>query len=74
MVREVVYTRKLVTFYRILVQAVLLFRLETWVVSLHIGRTLGGFHHQVICKLTGRQTRCKVGGSWFYSPLAAVLA
>ena len=47
-------------------QVVLLFRLETWVMSPHIGRTMGGFWHLVICRLMGRQPWFKVDRSLVY--------
>ena len=34
---------------------------------LHIGRTLGRFHHRVVCSLTGRQTRRMMIGMWVSS-------
>ena len=44
------------------VQAVLLFSLENWVVTPHIGRALGGFRYQVAQRLTGRLLRRKPDG------------
>ena len=38
-------------FYTALVQAVLLCRSESWVMSLQIGKVLGGFRHQLIQRL-----------------------
>ena len=38
----------LVGFYLSVVQVVLLFVLEMWVVSKHTGRILGGFYYRVI--------------------------
>ena len=34
-------------FYKVVFQSNLLFGSETWVVTLRIGRTLGGFHHRM---------------------------
>ena len=39
--------------YVAVVQAVLLYGLETWVISPLIGSTLGGFHHIVTYRLRG---------------------
>ena len=38
-------------FYKSVVQATLLFRLETWVMASRIGWTLGGFYHRVAHRL-----------------------
>ena len=40
--------------YMVVVQAVMLYRSETWVMKPLIGRVLGGFHHRVALRLTGR--------------------
>ena len=37
--------------------------------SPHIGRTLGGLHHRVDRRLTGRQMRRVCDGRWRYTPL-----
>ena len=31
----------------------ILYRYETWVMTPHIGRVLGGFHHRLACSLPG---------------------
>ena len=41
--------------YVAIVQAVMLYGLDTWVVYPRIGRTLGGFHHKMARILTGKQ-------------------
>ena len=46
------------------VQTVLLFVLEMWVISPCIGRILGRFIHQVIYQLALRHLIRKLGGSW----------
>lgn len=61
-------------FYLTVVQAVLLFGSEMGVMSPFIGRTMGGFHHQIICRLIGSQPRRQAGGSWSYPPLTASMA
>ena len=43
--------------YLALVQSVLLYISETWVMTPHTRRVLGGFHHRVAHRLTGRQPR-----------------
>ena len=62
------------TLYRTLVKAVLLFELETWVMSPHTRRTMGGFDPWVIFQMIGRQLRRKVDGSWVKPPLVSEMA
>ena len=53
-------------FYVSVMQAVLLYASETWVISPCIGRTLGGFNHRVTRRMRGRTaygTRWEVGVS-----------
>ena len=38
-------------FYKVVVQATILFRAETWVVSPRIYKTLDGFRHRVVLRL-----------------------
>ena len=40
--------------FKSVIQAVLLFRSETWVVTPHMGTALGGFQTQVARRLTGK--------------------
>ena len=54
-------------FFKAVVQAVLLFRAETWVVTSCMGRVLGGFQYQVVQRLTGRIPRRKTDGNWYYT-------
>ena len=49
-----------------MVQAVILFRSETWVMTPHTSQALGGFHHIVDRQITGRQPRRIQGVSWEY--------
>ena len=35
-----------------------------------IGINLGGFHHQVVRRLTGRQLKRRLDGTWDHPPLA----
>ena len=39
------------------VQSVLIYRSETWVMNTRISRVLGRFHHSLACRLTGGQTQ-----------------
>ena len=45
------YPRNSGNFYKVLVQATLLFGAESWGMPPCIGSTLGGFHPRVICRL-----------------------
>ena len=40
-------------FFKAVVQAVLIFGAETWVMTPHMGRSLGGFQHRVARLITG---------------------
>ena len=50
-----------------MVQAVLIFRLETWVVTPRTGKALGGFQYQVVRQLTGWLLRRTPDGKWKYT-------
>ena len=56
-------------FFKSVVQAVLLFGSETWVMTPRMGRTLGGFQHRVDRQISGRQPQLLQDGSWEYPPL-----
>ena len=45
------------TFYKAAIQATILFRSYTWVMTPRIGRTLGGFHHRMAHYLAGMKPR-----------------
>ena len=50
--------------FKAVVQVVLLFGLETWVMTPPMGRDLGGFQHRFSRRIIGRQPQRKVDGSW----------
>ena len=52
-------------FYKAVVQAVLIYGLETWVLTPPVVRTLGAFHHRVACQLTGGQPERGADRGWF---------
>ena len=54
-------------FFKSVVQAVLLFGLEAWVVTPCMGRVLGGFQNQAAQRLTGRLPQHKTDGNWEYT-------
>ena len=55
-----------VFFFKYVVQVVLLFGSDTWVVTPCVGRVLGGLQYQVGRHLTGRLPRQKTDGKWEY--------
>ena len=63
-----------VMLYTAVVQVVLLYRSESWVMSLRICKALGGFHRQIIQQLTGRMPYWGGGGKWFYPPPGEAMA
>ena len=60
-------------FYIAVVQVILLFGLETWVVTLHIKRLWGGFHHRVARRISGNMPWWRTEGTWKYSPLVGAM-
>ena len=56
-------------FFNAVVQVVLIFGAETWVMTPCMGRYLGGFQHKVAQWITGRQTKRLLDGSRQYPPL-----
>ena len=57
LIREGVDARTLGRIYVTVVQAVMLYGFETWVMTPRSGRVLDGFHHRVARKLIVRQPR-----------------
>ena len=52
----------------------LLFGSETWVLTPHMEKVLGGFHHTVDRRLIGRQPRKGQDGGWVYPLMEDVMA
>ena len=61
--------RTSLNFYKAVVQTVLLFGGDNWIMSPMIGKTLGGFHHRVACWMAGIWTRRDTMDRWVYPPL-----
>ena len=57
------------TFFKVVVQAVLLFGLETSVMTPCMGRALRSFQHIVARRITERQPKKLVDEIWEYPPL-----
>ena len=51
-------------FYLTMVKDILLFCADNWVVILHIGNILGGFHHVVTQRISGKHTWLLDYRSW----------
>ena len=58
-------------FFKAMIQAVLLFGAETWVVTPCMGKALGGFQTQVERRLTGQIPWRTPDGTWKYTLAAA---
>ena len=71
--REGANARTASNLFKAFVQAVLLFRSETWVVNPHVGLMLGGFHHRVARKMTYKKHQRQTYGRWEYPPLGEVM-
>ena len=56
-------------FCLVMVQAILLFGLEKWVMTPHMGRILGIFYHRLLRSISGIQTQIWLDGIWAYPPL-----
>ena len=56
-------------FFKEMVQAVILFWAETWVLTPRIERALESFLHGAALRITGRQPRRGGDGQWTYPPL-----
>ena len=69
LIREGAIPRVSGIFFKAVVQAVILFPLEIWVMTSRMVRALGSFQHRVARWITGRQPHRKVDGSWEYMPL-----
>ena len=61
-------------FYVAVVQAVLIFGSDTWVLTPHFEKSLEGFHHRAVQRMSGMGPKCQQYGTWVYTPIGAVLA
>ena len=60
-------------FFKAVVQQVLLFGAETWVVTPRMERALNYFMHGSARRITGRQPRRGWNGKWFYPSLEGAM-
>ena len=60
-------------FYKAVIQAVLLFGAETWVLTTRMEKSLEIFQSRVARRITGRQLQRKKDGIWEYPSLAGAL-
>ena len=58
-------------FFKALIQSVLIFGAETWVVIPRMSKALGGFQNQVSIRLTIHLLRKTTEGAWRYTLAAA---
>ena len=59
--------------YVAVVQAVLLFGLETWVVNPWLEKSLAGFHHKAVWQMMVVGPKCQLDGTWVYPPIGEAL-
>ena len=62
-------SRVLRMFFKEVVQALLIFGEDTWVMTPRMGRNLGGFQHRVFQRITWSQNQWLLNGIWEYPPL-----
>ena len=60
--------------YLAVVQLVMFYGLDMWVITPRIGRVLGGFHHRVAHRLTGSQLLLGRDGVWVNLSLEGAMA
>ena len=74
LIREGLDDRTLRRIYVVVVQLILLYGSETWVMTPYIGRIWGIFHHRVAHRLTRRQPRRGWSSGWVYPLLEEAMA
>ena len=71
--QEEAYPKVSRAFYTSVAQAVILFGVEMWVLTLRMEKALDSYQYRVASSITGRQPRQKKDGSWDYPPLEGAL-
>ena len=71
LIREGARPQVSVFFFKAVIQLVLIFGVEMWVVTPSMGRVLGGFQDQVARRLTGQLLRRRIDRKWEYTSAEA---
>ena len=71
--REGGYPKVLGNFYKAVAHAVLVFRVDTWVINPQMERALENFQHRVSRRVTGKQLWRQADRSWEYPPLVEAM-
>ena len=61
-------------FYVVVVQVVLLFGSETYVLTPRLEKSIEGFHHWTAWRMAGMGPKCHWCGTWVYPPIETALA
>ena len=61
-------------YFNLVTQAVLLFEVDTWVLTPMMERALSSFQHRVVQQLIRRHPSIREGGSWEYHSLEEAVA
>ena len=72
--REGLDRRTVGMFYVAVVQAVIIFESETWVLTPRLEKALEGFHHRVVRRMRGMVPKCQRDGTWVYTPIGVALS
>ena len=57
----------------VVVQAVLLFGSQTWVLTPQLDNPLKGFHHRAARRMVGMGPKCQTDRIWVYPPIGTVM-
>ena len=57
-----------------MVQAVLIFGSETWVLNPRLNKSLEGFHHRAVREISVMGPKRQQDVTWVYTPIGAMLA
>ena len=60
--------------YVVVVQAVLLFGSETWLMIPRLEKAIDGFYQRAVWRMAGMGPKRQQGGTWVYTPIGAALA
>ena len=60
-------------FYVVVVQAVLIFGSEKWVLTPRLEKSLKGFHHWSVWRMEGMVPKRQHDGTWLYPPIGVAL-